>query len=289
MILFGLAAGLGNSIFCLPAIKALSRLDEVTLWCDADYPIAPLFDRCRYAAHVLAPGNDIPKHDAAFCGHGAPAAFNGLRFLRCGFPHGTTDYRRPEWEQIKLAATGNGEREDVSDWIDIPETRRIDRDFALIPGAKPGAEWERKKWGGFRGLAYALEDGGYTCEASGKSGEIAEAWLGEWWRGEKKLEALPEALLRCRVAVTTDSGVGHLASSLGIPCVMLFTATSPVKGQPLGPHRIITGGCEIAPRGCQSTPTWKVCTKWVCREISVAEVAHEAVGLLPRTISGMAP
>ena len=287
MILFGLAGGLGNQLFALPTLKALSRLDTVDLFVDGDHDTAPLWSRCRYVRRVYGAGNRVPgTYWARFSGDFSPRE-NGP-WKRCGWPRPANDrYPRPEWAQIKKECLGNEAEEDVSDWIDLPREKEID--FALIPGCKPGDEWSRKKWGGFRELATALESRRFSVEAFGLRDEIGSAGLDPWWTGDRDLLSVAERLSKVRVASTTDSGIGHLASSLGVGCVFLFTATNPTKGRPLGPHKIIARGCERAPKGCQSTPLWKECTDHRCRAIPVEEVMNAAVSLLPTRIQGIAP
>lgn len=286
MILFGLHGGLGNMLFALPAIKALSRIDTVDLYVEGDNAgCAELFSRCRYVRNVYGRG-EIPKepYTARFIGD-VPPALNGP-WKRCGWPRPSSPwYPRPEWAQIKKECLGNETEEDVSDWIEVPREKQID--FALVPGCKPGGVWERKRWPGFYQLALALESQRFSVEAFGQREEIEEAKLSGWWKGKRDLLGVADGLARARVAVSTDSGIGHLASSLGTPCVFIFTATSPVKGRPLGPHRIVSRRLPCAP--CQSTPRWQECRDWRCQAIKVEEVMAVAVGLLERPIGESVP
>lgn len=287
MILFGLAGGLGNGLFALPALKKLSRLDSVALYVEDDYSTAELWSRCRYATRVYGRNNTLPRAAQYLAGQYIPGAMLGLPVQRCGWPEGTSNYKWPEWDQIARLACGSASAEDVTDWCEIRSEKEID--FALIPGGKPGDEWSRKKWPGFYQLALALENQRYSVEAFGLRYEIDEAKLRGWWQGPRAIQNMPDVLARCRVAVTNDCGIGHLASSLGIPTVMIFTATSPVKGRPMGPHRIIARGCERMPRGCQSTEVWRECAKWVCREIPVEEAARAGIDFLPKPIGESVP
>lgn len=278
MILFGLHGGIGNSLFCLPAIKALSRTDEVRLVVEGDYDMARMWGRCRYSTAVYEKA-DSPPPAKSFVGQYTPIQLRGRNPKFCGWPHGTSNYHHPEWAQVKFKAVGDYEKEDVSDWFEgeMPEK---EVDFALIPCGKPGDEWSRKKWSGFYMAASCLEGEGYSVEAFGTQDDVRNAGLQGWWRGHYDLEKLPLRLLRCKVAISTDSGVGHLASSLGIPTIMLFTATSHVKGQPLGPHRLITRSLPCAP--CQSTDRWKKCFDWECGRISADPVVEEAIDFLKK-------
>ena len=281
-ILFGLHGGIGNSLFCLPAIKALSRLASVNLCVEGDYDMTALWSRCCYVEKVYGPKDSLPRADDYMTGQYVPAAFRGKPVQFCGWPRGESQYARPEWAQIKLKAVGDERKETVVDWLDRSSKNAPDIDFALIPCGKPGSEWQRKKWDGFLQLANRLESRGKTVRAFGQREEICASGLLGWWDGPRSLAALPDYLLRCRVAVCTDSGIGHLASSLGIPVVMLFTATSQVKGEPVGDvFKIVSEGLPCAP--CQSTPRWGACLDWRCRRIAVERVEKEAINLLTGT------
>jgi glycosyl transferase family 9 (putative heptosyltransferase) len=278
MIMFGLHGGIGNSLFCLPAIKALARTDKVSLCVEGDYDMTELWRRCTYAHKVYGKGNVIPNADRYITGQYVPSQFRGRHVEFCGFPRGTSVYAKSEWAQIKGKACGDERKENVSDWIcpqlGIPK----DIDFALIPCGKPDEEWSRKKWGGFHQLALKLESLGNAVRAFGQADEIREASLQGWWEGPRKLQALPEALLRCRVAICNDSGIGHLACSLGLPSVFIFTATCTKKGEPVGPHHILSKRLPCAP--CQSSPRWGACLDWRCRTIAVDDVAEIAIKML---------
>lgn len=282
-VLFGLAGGIGNCIFALPALKKLSRVAEVSLWVEGDYPQAGLWRECRYVAgRVYVPGDTLPRFDEYLAAQYAPTKAPGIRFRTCGWPKGTFLYGKPEWQYVAEGAVGDGSKEDVSDWFDrIANCRRFPiYDVGLIPGGKPGDEWSRKKWGGFQRLGNELEARDYHGGSFGTVEEVAEAGLSSSIVGPYQLlENVVAHLASCRVVVANDCGIGHLASSLGIPTVMIYTATSSIKGEPVGNvFRKVTRGLPCSP--CQSTPRWKECQNWVCRDVRVDDVLRETLELL---------
>lgn len=279
MIVAGLHGGLGNCLFMLPALTALARSNQVSLYVAGDYPMAALWQRCAMARSVWphprmvaarAPGRWI-------CGQYSPPLRR--HWQRCGWPEGTRAYPHPEWAQIKRLACGDMSRENVTGWIqDLQPGPAVD--VGLIPGCKPGGEWARKRWPGMAQLAAELRAAGCSIASFGQAEEIEEAGLRDVWTGPQPLERLPDLLAGCRVVVGTDSGVAHLASSLGVPVVMLFTATCPTKGDPVGQPELVrklTLRLPCAP--CQSTPRWRECGEWQCRQIPVAAVFAAAMAL----------
>jgi ADP-heptose:LPS heptosyltransferase len=281
MIIFGLTGGIGNALFALPTIKRFSRAADVSLVVDCDYEARALFRRCSFIRKVYGQGDKIGKATRYIAAYGVPASMRGLPVEFVGWSRGTSVYPHPEWQQIKMKSGCGDAFEDVTDWCDgLKPEKRID--FALLPCGKPGEEWSRKKWNGFLALAQALELKGHTVQAFGQAEEIREAGLIKWWEGAQRLEAMPDALARCRVAVSNDCGPGHLASSIGVPTVMIFMATSPVKGRMVGPGRIIATGCKTTPTGCQSTPLWQACTNWICQKVNVERVLAESLEMLDK-------
>lgn len=266
-ICFGLHGGLGNCIFALPAIKLLSERHKLSIYVEGDYPqMRELFQRCRYAPVV-----DMPQPaDRYLCAQYPPRQMGQSRWIVCGWPDGTSRYVRPEWQQIiERACRTTAGRVDVTDWV--KDLRREPRfDVGLIAGCKPGYEWSRKKWPRMRELAGRLVESGRSVIAFGLEDEIGEAGLAPWYGGRSKLRYLPELLCEARQIVGTDSGVTQLAASIGLPTTVIYTATCPTKGDPVAEATKISKGLSCAP--CQSTPRWRACTNWRCREISVEEV-----------------
>lgn len=279
-ICFGLASGIGNAAFTIPTLKALHLMGhEVTAYVGGDYAMTALFQRCRYLSAVVD-ANHLPPPRAQLyvAGHWCPPAMRrlpGLKHYRfTAEPH----YPEPEWSLAFQAARDLGwqvDKPDVSDWC-RGLRREIKFDVGFVPGCKPGDVWERKRWPGLADVSEQLSD--LRCAVIGQPVDDDPAIVGERVMGTA-LHELPEALASCRVIVGTDSGPLHLASSLGVPVVGVFTATSTVKGEPVGSHSIITRE-DLSCRPCQSTPVWHACHRWVCRDIEPQRVVNAALGML---------
>lgn len=268
-ITVGLASGLGNAVFMLPAIRALKeRGNHVSLFIETDFATTDLFRRCVYADEIIERKAQL-NGNRLICGNWMPQSWRGMNHTRYQLPF---PYTMPEWES-NLQIAGAGVR-DVSDWCAGVE--HSDKyDIGIVPGSKGGV-WLRKRWPGMAALARHYIDQGKRVAVFGLDSDGVQEIPGEHIE-TSNIATLPDALAQCRVIVGTDSGVSHLASSLGIPVVMVFTATSEIKGQPIGPHRVAK--LNILCRPCQTTPRYQDCQDWKCREIEINSVI-EAVGSL---------
>lgn len=270
-IAVGLASGLGNAVFMLPTIKELKAKDDrVSLFVQTDFPTADLFKRCIYADEVLEPPAGLNGHHAV-CGQWRPAAWRGIGNVlqyQTAYP-----YRIPEW-QSNLRLVGQSERVDVSDWCrDLDRTPRWD--VGIVPGSKGGV-WMRKRWPGMAKIAENFITQGKRVAVFGLEQDGVADIPGEYITSE--VSSLPDMLSGCRVVVGTDSGVTHLASSLGIPVVVVYTATSEIKGDPVG--RSVKIKPQITCYPCQSTARWQACSDWQCRNIDPSLIIQATENLM---------
>lgn len=276
----GLASGLGNAVFMLPAIKALKGIgNRIALYVQTDFPTEALWRRCIYADEVHRADEPVGE-GRLVCGQWMPAAWRGRHDLRSvprfqiAAPYKTSETQ----SNFRLAnyAGFYGPMPDVSEWC-----RNLDRsprwDVGIVPGGKTGV-WLRKRWPGMSVVADHFLRSDRKVAVFGLEADGVDAIPGEKV-DTRDIATLPDQLAGCRVIVGTDSGVTHLASSLGIPVVAVFTATSEVKGRPVGPAALITVG-GLSCRPCQSTPVWYRCSHWRCRNINPASVIGAAGAVL---------
>jgi ADP-heptose:LPS heptosyltransferase len=273
-IAVGLASGLGNCVFMLPAIKALHSMGhDVALYVDTDFPTADLWKRCIYASAVFEKSQNLEGR-LAVAGEYQPACWSQLTLHQRFY---LKQIYACVWQSNMRIAHGFGYSDtapDVSDWCrDLDRSKRWD--FGIVPGCKAGI-WIRKRWPQMKTVSRDLRRKGYSVAVFGLPGDDMEEIPGEKFDTAGKLAQLPDLLAGCRVIISTDSGVGHLASSLGIPVVMLYTATSSDKADPVGRQKI-----KIRPRiscyPCVSTPQWHICKEWKCQMgIDQSEVVNAA-------------
>lgn len=265
-IAIGLASGLGNCVLMLPVAKALQSLGhEIALYVEDDNDSAELWHRCAYADRVVkAPAAlDCEK---LMCGLWRPASWRGIGGIaryQCLPP-----YRESEAESnFKLARDMGyaGERPDVSDWC-----RALNRtprwDIGIVPGCK-GGYWLRKRYPGMKDVVAFYLAQGKSVAVFGQDGDGVREIPGESVI-TPNLADLPDALAGCRLIIGTDSGVTHLANSLGIPTVVVHTASCPTKATPVHSCYRQVYRTDLACRPCQSTGRWEQCREWRCREIS---------------------
>jgi ADP-heptose:LPS heptosyltransferase len=273
-----LASGLGNCCFMLPAIKGLHDAGiSITLYVETDFPMLSLWQRCRYADKVIqGPSNvnGIPM----LAGHWRPRSW--LRRPVAQYRLSEPVYRMSEWQNnLQLLASFNlpvPASVDVSDWCrDV--NRAAAWDVGIIPGSK-GGTWVRKRYRRMAEVAKLCAQKGWKVAVFGMDKDGANEIPGKHIKTE--IRSLPDALAACRVVIGTDSGPTHLASSLGVPVVVIYTATSEVKGDPVGlaKRKIIRPHLPCHP--CQARSRWYACTHWLCQGIEPVTVIKAAAELL---------
>jgi ADP-heptose:LPS heptosyltransferase len=136
----------------------------------------------------------------------------------------------------------------------------------------------RKRWPGMKTVAERFLESGRSVAVFGLPEDDIESIPGEHV-GTNDISKLPDVLAGCGVVIGCDTGVTHLASSLGVPVVMVYTATSEVKAEPVcGPNRKVVSSVPCRP--CVSTPRWQACRDWRCREIDPRKVIAAAEEML---------
>ncbi|MDE2179231.1 MAG: lipopolysaccharide heptosyltransferase II [candidate division NC10 bacterium] len=100
--------------------------------------------------------------------------------------------------------------------------------------------------------------------------------------GRTTLTELASLLSRCALLLTNDTGVMHLASALGIPCVALFGPTDPHRTGPLGSgHQILRDPPSCSPCRYRDCPIDHRCMQ----RLDVERVVAAAETLLTRSAS----
>jgi len=95
--------------------------------------------------------------------------------------------------------------------------------------------------------------------------------------GETTLREAISLIARCRLFVSNDSGLMHVAGALGTPTVAIFGSTNPLTTSPVGQKSIvITKNVDCSPCLKKTCPT-----DFICMDLITAdEVYNTAVALL---------
>ncbi|MBN2171446.1 MAG: glycosyltransferase family 9 protein [Candidatus Krumholzibacteriota bacterium] len=153
----------------------------------------------------------------------------------------------PAWRRHRDAARrllGGAYREASESPYPVPGYARQRAEAALaaagLPadtapvGLAPGARWPEKAWPRFAELAARLAGRIPLLVLGGPGEEALCADLagdgGAALAGDRPLPETAAALACCRVLVTGDSGLGHLAEAAGTPVLALFGPTVPAFG-----------------------------------------------------------
>lgn len=166
----------------------------------------------------------------------------------------------------------------------IPQTesavKRVDSDLSngnwaavMVGASHPNKEWPLKN---FQAIAEFLKNRGYKIVAvggpreAGRLGEVADLDVA----GKYSALESAELMRRCKILVTNDTGVMHIAGAVGCPLVGIFGPASPDHFRPPGERVSFFGGyCDCPAR----TP--ETCLR-KCMVVSVEEVKAACERLL---------
>lgn len=279
------AAGLGDLLTVVPALRALRRAGRVTLvtpgW------LAPLARWARVADALLDAdglGATPPslRPDVAVNLHGRGPESH--RWLLATHPDRLVAFANPD-----VAASASGPRWDDDDhevlrWCRLvldagydpdPHDLRIatppdplrgtarGRRAVLHPGAKdPARRWPADRWSV---IARALGERGYEIVLTGAARERAlasrvarRAGLGRdaVLAGETDVLGLAGVVAHAHLVVSGDTGVAHLAAALDRPAVAIYGPTSPSRWGPApsAGRTVLWAGVESDPHATRPAP-----------------------------------
>ncbi len=195
----------------------------VNYWPGADGTLARHFPLHEGQQYVAAPAMPTRAPAAAHYADALrPLGIEvGQFFVRLGATH-----RSGETIAVHPGSGSRKKNWPQERWIELLAAEQSP--FLLITGEAEMATWSERMLRGTK-LANKL-DAGTLRLATGLP-----------------LEALVQELAACRLFLGHDSGVSHLASACGVPCVLLFGPTDPAMWAPPAPHvRVIQRGGDLA-------------------------------------------
>ncbi|MBC7301020.1 MAG: glycosyltransferase family 9 protein [Nocardia sp.] len=286
MILVLRALGIGDLLTALPALRALrAALPRDRLVLAAPQYLQPLLTRadCTDAllptAHLGALSWPGPPPDLAVNLHGSgPESIAAL--LATG-PASILTYAHPRFPGLEGPAWDQSAHE-VDRWCRLLESAGIDADPTRlelapdpvpteVPGCvvvHPGAAAPARRWPPerFAAVAAYLSEQGYRVVLTGSRDErpltdavaaLAGLPAAASAGGLHTLDSLVRLVSGARLVVSADTGIGHLATALGTPSVLLFGPVSPAQwGPPAGRarHRALWAGRHGDPRADSPDP-----------------------------------
>jgi ADP-heptose:LPS heptosyltransferase len=130
----------------------------------------------------------------------------------------------------------------------FPQSEKLRKFLESNPEKKiicvaPESQWKTKMWSlkECSLLIKSIEKKGFKVAVVGENKKLSpEIRDGEKFFGELSLEDLIYLISKSSVVVSVDSGIMHIANALSIPCVAVFTSTTPEMGfSPYGKSSIV--------------------------------------------------
>lgn len=305
------ALGLGDLLTAVPALRALARahpdherclaapssLAPLVARIDADG--APAVDRLIPAGPLEPLPGCLAPVDVAVNLHGAGPESH--RVLQALTPRRTIWFANPEVVASREAPRWRAGEHEVARWcrllgehdiecdpsdleLTVPRGRmsaRAEGAVLVHPGAaSPARRWPPER---FAAVARACGRQGERVLITGSANERAVAesvaraaglTADSVLAGETDLLALAQAVAAAKQVICGDTGVGHLATALMIPSVLLFGPTPPSRWGPFvdgGRHRVLWSGQTGDPHGARVDPGLLT--------ITVADVLQAVTGL----------
>jgi lipopolysaccharide heptosyltransferase II len=204
------------------------------------------------------------------------------RYLGLAERLGITPSRRSP--RLPLSDAARGESDAVLRQIGVRADNTM---IALQPGTSGHQTWKRWPVDHWRSLAARLVQNGFTVVGLGSAGErqLLDDIRGESGlhnlAGRLSLQASAAVIRRCKLLVSTDSGLMHVAAAVGTPVVGIFGPTDRTRTRPYG-----EGHTLLLPAHCRShtspclTPDGQLdpsCTWQACMQSIRPEEVLEAV------------
>jgi len=256
---------LGDGVMAMPALSALARRGEVTVY-------APHWGADLYRdlpVRVRPRGRIAPADLAVLFPPSIRAAWESRR---CHRRIGTaTDLRgwlltdvvpqvygtARQYQALAHAAgvVANGKPSYVArpdEVCDVPAGH-----VGLVPVSASGAV---REWGGFRALADAIDRPVVFYGGPGEDDAVARVAGPHLQRVGLRLPDFAAALQRCAVLVGNDSGAAHFGRACGVPVVTIFGSTTAsatgapgaiaVEGPALPCRPCYGARCHVGDRAC---------------------------------------
>jgi len=306
------ALGLGDLLTAVPALRALLRHyrdAEITLAIPEPYRELALHTD---AVDTIAPTKGLGDFSGGY--HSADLAVNlhgsgpqSIDHLLATYPEALLTYRHAGFPDI-IGPPWAPDIHEIERWCGLLRWAGIESDaddYRLAPPPKyhaergtvvlhPGAASGARRWPvqRFAAVAAALTAAGHEVLITGSTGEkalalklaaLADLPSTSVLAGQSNLMELLAVISSSRLVICGDTGVGHLATAVGTPSVLLFGPTPPSHWGPRDGerHRVLWCGMRGDPHADQPDPG--------LLRLTIAQVTAMAHQLLRRYPSNRQP
>lgn len=241
-----ISQGAGNCVQGTPLVHALWLMGhEVDLFINSKLAkkLAPLWEPWDKVGRVFTDSDQFRAEDYDF----GVSAY-GRRKLTRMFPPGLCLKVEPRHVKRQSETEANTE---MARWLGYsgptppqflqPGDRTFDlpEKYVTIHAGCDPATLEYKNWPHWHDFARRLRDAGWTVVAVGTDGDrSAENWEADFHADiafNLSFADLCALVSRATFHFGNDSGYGHIAAALGVPGMVLFGPTDPVKNRPHSP------------------------------------------------------
>lgn len=142
-------------------------------------------------------------------------------------------------------------------------------DALICNGSVNKFNWIRKRYQNWDKVAQKLNDGLWRVGCVGLGNEYV--YPADDLTGQGLLRTM-DMISKCKLLLSNDTGLYHFASAIGIPCIVVFTATSIEKNYNPDFHKkTIVFHPELECFPCQEKTwgqgkNWTACANWNCSE-----------------------
>ena len=158
--------------------------------------------------------------------------------------------------------------------------RPVGNRIGVANGIKEGV-WAKRQWPGIGDLAAKLMASGHEVITFGLPEEHVPGTVDATGLSIRETIA---RMLECRLFVSHDGGMAHLADAIGVPTIWIFGPTGITKNGPMQPYaRVIRNAGACGP--CNFRRDWLACIEPVCMSTISADrvlpVVEEMLGHVP--------
>ena len=280
-LLFASGEGIGNVIQCAPAVRTIKEKlgFEIDLWHAFGYydipKIIPFVDRWMSGMEIanINPQEYIGKVSTWWAKD--HLEFGPVGQIKLLTPISNIVMDRSEVDVYMDIARHLGVKEEDLLWHSGCSYAKQEEKFDLVIHDgynRRGADfWKHKSYPRYREVVESLKD--FKICSVGSKKEYIKGTINK--TGLKLYDTLG-IVKNSKLFLSNDSGLYHMANTLGVNNIVIFTYTSQIKNYDKRFHKFSKILCrdDLSCLSCQNTPRWKECKTHGCKNIDPQIVAN---------------